>query len=414
MLVDRQNQWVDAMWGTRGVHDPTIVKEGKQYYLFSTDTKINGKLTQGIQIRESRDFKHWRYIGTALGQVPTPAKSWSHANGLWAPDVIKVGVEYRMYYAASTLGSRISCIGLATAPHLQGPWTDKGLVIKTDGKHYGQNAIDANIVTGKDGRQWLLYGSFFGGIFLVELDPVTGLVKYRGDYGQRIAQRPSQAQDGAIEGCFIHYQAEQDCYYLFMSYDSLTWSYNVRVARSKMITGPYLDYNGQNVCYPSGTNYNFIGTKILGSYSFMDGFSWVAPGHNSVFTENNQDFMVHHVRCQPDQQDSYGIIRKIYWLANGWPVIDPNYYTDAESNHEVLKESKQAGAGEIIYWPSTSELIPSHRIVLDQAFYDTLADYCIIISRDWETGVVAKYLIGLSKSGTGLWVRLTDRAPKLV
>lgn len=403
MSEKQQNDWVDAHWGTRGVHDPTIIEADDHYYMFSTDTHVAGQATHGIQIRESTDLVQWQFVGTAFDHVPIVAANWAQATGLWAPEVIKVGDQYRMYYAASTFGSQVSCIGLATAPQPVGPWTPSDLVIKTDGGQNGQNAIDANVVTAADGRQWLLYGSFFGGIFLVELNRTTGLTKYPGDFGQRIAQRPRVAQDGAIEGCFIQYRPDQDYYYLFMSYDSLTWSYHVRVARSRQITGPYHDFNGQDVFYPQGERYQEIGTKILGSYQFANEFPWVGPGHNSILTSGDQDFMVHHVRCQPNQNDSYGMIRKVYWLENGWPVVDPNYYKSATDNHPLA--TSPAEIGEIICWPSTSELIPSHQIPLDSGFYANLDSYRWITSWDWEQQCAATYLVGLTKAGTGIWVK---------
>lgn len=401
-----QTEWVQHQWGLVGVHDPTIVKDQGKYYLFSTDTQVNGEATAGAQIRVSSDLCHWRYLGTALAGVPTPAKNWSQASGLWAPEVKQVGDKFLMYYSASTFGSRTSCIGLATAERAAGPWYDQGIVVKTNGQQHGQNAIDANLVVDRNGDYWLVYGSFFGGIYIVAIDPQTGFTKVAHDEGVQIAQRPARAQDGAIEGCFIQYQPDQDYYYLFMSYDSLTWSYNVRVARARTITGPYTDFNDHQVIYPTGTAYGQIGTKVLGSYQFPEHFPWVAPGHNSILTlpDQNRQFMVHHVRNRALQNSSYGFIRRIYWLKNGWPVVSPNFYHPDEQIITVNLAADQQG--EIIQWPATSELIPARQGRIDQAFIDNLADYCCIRSYDWESAQWQQYLLGMTNAGAGCWVKL--------
>ncbi|MGK4179614.1 arabinan endo-1,5-alpha-L-arabinosidase [Lapidilactobacillus dextrinicus] len=402
--MENQTNWIEDQWGLVGVHDPTIIKDRTKYYMFSTDTKLEGQLTVGGQIRMSTDLQHWRYLQTALSGVPMPAKAWSNATGLWAPEIKKIGQKFMMYYSASTFGSRTSCIGLATADHAIGPWHDQGLVIKTNGHQNGQNAIDANLVIDRQKRSWLVYGSFFGGIYIVEIDAQTGFTKKQDDQGTRIVQRPAEIGDGAVEGCYIQYQPEQDYYYLFMSYDSLTWSYNVRVARSREITGPYLDFMDQSVIYPRGGNYDQIGTKILGSYQFNDHYAWIAPGHNSIFNDDNMQLMVHHVRKEPNQEESYGFIRKVYYLKNGWPVVSPNFYHRDEKimNNKLIERR----TGEEIWWTTSSEVILGQFITIDRTFLNSLDDYIVINSYDWEKKEWYNYLLGMTHSGTSCWVRL--------
>lgn len=72
---------------------------------------------------------------------------------------MKYGDQYRMYYSASSFGSRQSLIGLQTSSSIEGPWTDEGVVIQTRAED-SLNAIDANVLTDADGRMWMVYGSF--------------------------------------------------------------------------------------------------------------------------------------------------------------------------------------------------------------------------------------------------------------
>ncbi|MDY2776422.1 MAG: arabinan endo-1,5-alpha-L-arabinosidase [Streptococcus infantarius] len=309
---------------TFGVHDPTIIEHDGWYFLYSTDTRQPE--TSGVPIRMSRDLVDWAFIGQALPGVPKEAKEWSNALGLWAPEIIHYDDEYRMYYSTSTFGSTKSYIGLATAKTPIGPFKDQGLVVKTSSELCHHNAIDANVVTDKEGSQWLLYGSFFGGLYILPLDKKTGKPSETG-FGRRVAMRP-QSVDTAIEGGFIYYNPETDYYYLFCSYDSLNDTYNIRVARSRHIDGPYIDCKGYAM--DDFTHHpDEIGMKVLGSYQFSSEKVVLAPGHNSIFKRSdNQLFMVHHARRKAFSDEFFLNVRKLTWLSNGWPVVSPCLYEE--------------------------------------------------------------------------------------
>ena len=250
-----------STWGGRHVHDPTVVRDDDgTYWMFSTDARSDGPVRAGVQVRTSRDLVRWDLHGWALDGVPGPAADWSRAGGLWAPEVVRSGepgpAEWRMYYSASTFGSRRSAIGLATAPHPSGPWTDRGMVVASD--HVATragfrhpNAIDANLVVERPGigqpgigqpgikqsggRQWLVYGSFFGGIYALPVDPATGFVvdapapgALRSAPGTLLARRPRLA-DGAVEGAFVLPRPDGG-WALLVSYDSLAGTYHLRAA----------------------------------------------------------------------------------------------------------------------------------------------------------------------------------------
>lgn len=324
-------------WNTLGGHDPTMIKDRKSgdYYLFSTDSVVDGVYTSGIQIRKSADKIHWEYLGTAFDGVPEEAFAWTKAEGLWAPEIIHHGGQYRMYYSASSFGSTTSCIGLAVAAEPEGPWEHQGIVVRTNSEIATHNAIDANVVCDKKGNMWLCYGSFFGGIYLLQLDPESGLPLVAGDFGSCIAKRDRSILDGAIEGAFIFHHEESDYYYLFTSYDSLFDTYNVRVARSKSIQGPYLDYAGNGML--QSELHDEVGTKVLGSYQFEEDIAWMAPGHNSIFQEpgGSDVYMIHHVRIATDLDKPLAFIRRLHWLKNGWPVVSPEYVSETEQDTEA-------------------------------------------------------------------------------
>ncbi len=160
-----------------GTHDPSIAQDGNTWYVFAT-----GKTPEGgeFAIRCSEDLTHWRLCGQALPGIP----AWIHERSpgtkeLWAPDVHRVGNEFRMYYSYSLFGKNTSGIALATNKTLDPTspdykWVDKGLVLESKATD-NFNAIDPNYIADAQGHGWLAFGSFWDGIKLRRLDDATGL-----------------------------------------------------------------------------------------------------------------------------------------------------------------------------------------------------------------------------------------------
>ncbi|MNK42105.1 Extracellular endo-alpha-(1-_5)-L-arabinanase precursor [compost metagenome] len=351
----------EAHWTINNAHDPGIIKTDQGYYVFSTDVKVGGEPKPGVMVRKSDDLIHWKWVQYALPGVPSEAKAWSGALGLWAPDVVKYKDSYRLYYSASTFGSRQSMIGMATSQSIEGPWTDEGAVIKTRNEDT-LNAIDPNVITDAGGKMWMVYGSFFGGIHIIPLNPETGKPAESG-FGTLIAARDRVTEDGAVEGPYIVYNEKFKKYYLFVSYDSLFEDYNVRVARSDSITGPYVDYNGREMTDTSYEPQYKVGNKVLGGYRLGDDPGWIAPGHNSVLKDGENYFIVHHARGEQDKNWSYLHVRKILWTEDGWPVVSPERYA-GETLQDIPKSLIAGGWDYLVMDPSVDGQVESSRIEL--------------------------------------------------
>src|SRR5215210_5352543 len=60
----------DTLHGDIKVHDPSLIKQGDTYYLFSTGDS-RGLINQGnIQIRKSTDLINWQFTGTVFLTTP--------------------------------------------------------------------------------------------------------------------------------------------------------------------------------------------------------------------------------------------------------------------------------------------------------------------------------------------------------
>ncbi|MCD7776700.1 MAG: arabinan endo-1,5-alpha-L-arabinosidase [Firmicutes bacterium] len=317
--------------GLWGAHDPAIYRDPTTGDYFAYCTHQN--------VYRSPDLVSWRHIGNIIDETPEEVFAWTKSHGLWAPDIIKVGDEYRMYCSCSSFGVRESCIYLAVSDKAEGKYTYRGIVVKTN-SNSPVNAIDANpVVDVRTGRHYMAFGSFWGGIRLIELDPETGLALDNTEaedgrtadsaLGVPLVVRPEWC-DRAVEGAYIKYNPDTDYYYIFVSYGSLSNDYNIRVARSRDIKGPYLDFNGHSMTgdYDDIDEIN-VGFMPMAGYKFENSEGWMAPGHNSVLVdEDGSWYLVCHIRPYGVYRriDSTMHIRRILWTESGYPVVSPENY----------------------------------------------------------------------------------------
>lgn len=296
------------------VHDPAIYEDpiDNNFYIYGTD---------GIGFT-SGDLIHWKKLGKVIDTPSADAQNHTNSESIWAPDIVKVNDEYRLYCSNSSWGVQQSCIFLATSESPSGPFIPKGIVHKTDTSS-DTNSIDANIIEEYGtGRQFMVYGSFWSGVHIIELDKKTGFALANQGNGKRIASRPLW-NDGAIEGPYMIYHPKTEYYYLFVSFGSLKSDYNIRVGRSKNITGPFLDYNGIDLADYNDSDCSH-GLMIACGYRWLTGTAYMGPGHNSVLLRKNGDmFLVNHIRklsFNADPGPGLLQIRKLVMTPDAWPI----------------------------------------------------------------------------------------------
>ena len=305
-----------AAFGSRSVrvHDPsTIVKCDGEYWIFYTG--------RGVPSYHSHDLMTWQ----PGPPVFTNAPAWTHeavpahfGTGYWAPDVMRVGDRYLLYYSISTFGKKVSAIGLATTPTLttHDPsfgWKDQGEVIRSTGTN-DFNTIDPAIFHDTNGTLWLSFGSFWSGIKLIQLDPKTG---------KRVAPDSpiySLAHWDSIEASYLYQHGGY--YYLFLNWGACcrgtNSTYEIRVGRSKEITGPYLDQSGMDMRNGGGTL--FLGTQQ----------KFIGPGHSGIYSENGTNwFSCHFYDGSSPRGPGTLAILPMRWTANDWPEIIRNATSDS-------------------------------------------------------------------------------------
>jgi arabinan endo-1,5-alpha-L-arabinosidase len=278
-----------ALDGQIGIHDPsTIIQCSGKYYTFGTG---GGGLI-------SNDGWTWN-------------RGVSRPGGGVAPDVIHIGDRYYLYYATSSKQPQadVHMIWNKTLdPNAPGfKWEEGGIVASSDGIE-DCNAIDpAVFLDPVSGKMWLTYGSYFGYIRLVQLDPRTG---------KRVVpiDKPVDIAINCEASDMIYHDG---WYYLLATHGSCCRGadsgYNIRAGRSRKATGPFLDNMGIDMIKGGGK-------LVIGSSG-----RGIGPGHFGLLDlgDSVQKFSYHYEADLERGGASVLDIRPLLWK-DGWPVAGEN------------------------------------------------------------------------------------------
>ena len=293
------------------VHDPSIVIRSvpPRYAVYST----------GNQTRFSANRVDFTNATATIVPVPAWWGSLNPDNTMWAPDVSFRDGKYWMYYSVSSFGSNRSAIGLATSLTGEpGTWLDQGKVIESFASD-DFNAIDPHLLVDAQGRWWVTFGSFWGGIHQFQVNPATGKATSTRPPVTQIAskvpatERVRGDKDNPIEAPFIFRRGSW--YYLFVSFDlccqGSASTYNVRVGRSSSPNGPFADDTGKAMLDGGGK-------LILATHDWVRG-----PGHVSVAndTADAKDLLVYHYYDSRAGGAPHLGINWLGWDASSWPYV---------------------------------------------------------------------------------------------
>lgn len=254
--------------------DPFILKEGDTYYAYSTNSN-----SRNVPSATSTDLINWD-----MGRDVMPAlASWvdlSNPN-VWAPEVIKVGEEYLLYYTARDKTSDRQCIGLAISDSPAGPFRDRSdspFVCQAD----EGGSIDASPFRDEDGRLYLYYKNdgncCMMATYLYARELAADGKSFIGEEVRLI--RNEQAWHGAVVEAPTMWKHEGQ-YYLFYSANSYAGeAYAVGYATCETPLGPCTD-----------AEENPILASDMESEPLV-----VGPGHQTIIVdESGQTWIVYHV-----------------------------------------------------------------------------------------------------------------------
>jgi arabinan endo-1,5-alpha-L-arabinosidase len=352
------------------VHDPSIIRaEDGTFYIYGSH----------MAAAKSTDLIAWDLISkdatnegcTLFDDVQTElseALAFSRTNTFWAPDVQRLRDGRYYYYYCTCIGNApLSTLGVAVADSPEGPYTDLGIILKSGLPGYDAtvlpNVIDPNVFFDNDGRLWMLYGSYSGGIYILEMNPDTGFpLEGQPKYGKKLLGK----NHSRIEGPYIIYSPDTEYYYLFLSFGGLNANdgYNIRVCRSKNPDGPYEDALGQQMINCGGRAGTFFndadiegyGVKLMGGYQFRAlpeesnkmSVAYRSPGHNSAYydAETGRYFLIFHTRFANAGESHTVRVHQMYMNGEGWPVVSPQRY--AGETNAVVDIDRQSGVYKVV------------------------------------------------------------------
>ncbi len=296
------------------VHDPCIIEENGIFHLFSTSNA--GESPGFIHWRTSTDLREWKFKGAVFPEFPAWVKSeLQKTQGMWAPEIIHTNGAFRIYYSLSVFGQNTSIIAMASTPTLDTSnpsfgWKDEGIVYRSNQRD-DFNAIDPNVFIDTDNKQYLSFGSFWTGIKLIEIDPLTGKPY---DINAKLVSLARRRFPGAIEAPTIIKRG--DFYYLFASFDfccqGANSTYFMGVGRSNNIKGPYIDRDGLKMM-------NEGGTIVL--HSVQDKTNrFKGPGGGSILKIKDREVLVYHAYDANDKGAPNLRLSVIQWTQDGWPL----------------------------------------------------------------------------------------------
>ena len=333
--------------------------------------------------------------------------AYAESGNMWAPDVIwnEAMGKWCMYMSINGC-SWNSCICMLTADSLYGDWTYVGPVVYSgfnasgtysytytdyadvtgdtslpsrysmssyncsDGSttceattwntSYGAHAIDPCVIYDEDGNLWMSYGSWSGGIYMIELDEATGLRDYTVTYDTVTNVSDAYMGYQIAGGKFVSGEASyieyiNGYYYLFVTYGGLTASggYNMRLYRSTTINGGYVDESGDSAIY-STYEYNYtntVGLRVMTYYkwSFQEN-AQVAQGHNSVYYDKDSGkiYLVYHRRTDNGTEWHEVRVHQMFLNEDGWLVTAPFEYTGETISDTGYDDSELVGTYEML------------------------------------------------------------------
>jgi arabinan endo-1,5-alpha-L-arabinosidase len=271
-----------ALDGQVRIHDPSTIMlcDGK-YYTYGT----------GGTPLVSDDGWTWR-TGTRATRSGA------------APDVIHIGDKYFQYISHGTM---IWTKSLDPNSPDYG-WQDGGRNLfgyESDDDFI--NPIDPGaFLDPTTGKLWLTYGSYFGYTRVVELDPETGL---------RVDDKYYNVAINCEATTMIYHDG---WYYLLATHGSCCRGadsgYNIRVGRSKNVTGPFIDNMGIDMMQGGGKLVVGSGGRVIGAghFGLMD------------LGDGVQKFSLHWEADLDRGGASVVDIRPLLWK-DGWPVGGENF-----------------------------------------------------------------------------------------
>ena len=271
--------------------DPSIIRKGNQYYAVGTSSEW----APHFPIYTSTNLKTWKQTGYVFDKAP----EWT-SGSFWAPEYYFHNNTYFIYYTARRKKDNVSYIGVATSAYPDRGFKDHGALIE-----YGKEAIDA-FVYNENGQLYITFKAYG-----LDDRPIEILGSKLSNDGLKLVGEPftifKDDKKIGLEGQSI--LKKDGFYYLFYSAGNccgIQCDYNVRVARSKSLKGPYVDHDKNPI--------------------LQENADWKCSGHGTfVNTPEGKTFYLYHAynKNSTVYTGRQGMLAELIWPSKGsWPVFE--------------------------------------------------------------------------------------------
>ncbi len=447
----------DAAYARVGVHDPSIykLKDGSYYIIGShlAAARSNDLMNWTMTANSEQGTKNTTFFKDIYTDLAVP-NAWSNTSAnydlsgnLWAPDIVwNENLQKYCMYLSVNGDDWHSSIVMCTADDIDGPYTyvdtivysgfetkpanaansykntdvekvlgnnpDLSRYLTSAGRwnaEYGTNAIDPCTFYDEAGNLKMVYGSWFGGIYMLDLDEKTGLRDYTVTYptvdsgtnksDAYLGKKLAGGHWASGEGPYIEYMTNpatgKGYYYLFLSYGYFNnkGGYNMRIFRSETPEGPYLDENGNSAFYETVTGDSNtagnIGERLMSNYQWScNDRPNTAQGHNSALLDDDGKlFVIYHNKFD----DQYGFhevrVHQLIMNEDDWITAAPYEYSGESISEKGHTLEAVTGDYELIWHNPNQKFVNEKSADVEKPIQITLnADGSVTgdISATWE------------------------------
>lgn len=299
--------------------DPFILPHEGGYLAFATNAT---ELRANVQMARSPDLRHWSLIeaGGRLHDAMPVLPAWAEPGRTWAPEVMRVGGMFVLYFTARERKSGLQCVGVATSAAVLGPYVPQGAEPLVCQRDWG-GTIDPSPFRDADGSLTLYYKNdgnnpsvlkpshiwaqrlSADGLWLT--GPATSLIHNEFKWEWRVVESPAMTRS-ADGGYVLFYSAN----HFGWENDQRLSNYAVGYATCRGPTGP---------CTKAPEN------PILKSYYSKSRGCLSGPGHQTILDADGRQYFVFHAwsatpRCLSAKKGRYVYIAPLTWRGTS-PVL---------------------------------------------------------------------------------------------
>lgn len=334
--------------------DPFILPHGGEFLAYATNAEGG---VANVQMARSPDLVEWDFVldGDKLHDAMPNLPPWAREGWTWAPEVLRRGDRYLLYFTAKERSSGLQCVGVAESGDALGPFTseaDEPLVCQ---REIG-GTIDPNVFEDSDGQLYLYYKNDGNHpefarkteIFVQSMSAdgltVTGkpeaLLDNDQAWEEHVIESPTMVRHG-------------DDFVLFFSANHFGWEPDQRLSPYAM---------GYATCEgPLGPCVDAPENPVLYSYNDRKAGCLSGPGHQAVFEVGGRQFIVFHAHiatkgCRRTTRGRQMYVAPLLWQ-NGTPQVGVSLRpaTPSAAQNDTLANHRGGGPAALLSRSGSAE-----------------------------------------------------------